>query len=943
MELENVEDVYALAPIQEGMLFHTISEPNSGVCFEQICCTIRGSLDIKSFQATWDQVVARHAALRTIFLWDGLDEPLQVVREQVEIPWNIWDWRELDSRQQQRQLDDFLFADRREGFDLSQAPLIRMTLVRLGEDQYRFVWSSHHLLTDGWSTALLLKEVFSTYAANVQNKPPKSEKLFQYKQYIEYLQSQTLEEAERFWRDQLSGFDVPTKLIDYTKTPSKRGHDRQRGTLSDHLSDQLRTFARDHRLTLNTVVLGAWALVLSCYANEEDVVFGTTVSGRPPELPGIETAIGLFINTLPLRVRIGETRLLDWLEEIQRQQIAARQFEYSPLASVQRWSDIPPGETLFESIVVFENYPETLGDDLSPLGLTIDEFDYLEQSNYPLALLVVPGNCLEFFLVHETSQFSKSFVQQLFTHMERLLESFVAAPKSQVAEHCLLTEQEQQKLLSTWNDTDSEFDAEQAIHRFFEAHAEAQPTATAVVFEEASLTYGELNRRANQLAMQLQSNGVQPNDHVGLFVERSLEMTIGILGILKAGAAYVPLDPTYPVSHLRYIIEDAQLSTIVSQPHLANALSAGTSQVLTVSVTAALPDENAFVSANDLEGKAYVIYTSGSSGKPKGVSVSHRNIVNSTLARRHFYREPVDRFLLMSSFSFDSSMVGIFWTLVDGGTLVLPPQRLEQDMKRLLGLLSKEHVSHLLCLPSLYALLLQDADAVQLTHLRTVIVAGETCTPSIVRQHLTALPQAKLYNEYGPTEATVWCTACELTEQQSNGPCPIGRPIANTQVYVLDRCQQPVPIGVCGKLYVAGTGLASGYLNRPELTQERFVHNPFSENPKARMYRTGDLVYYRPDGQLVFAGRVDHQVKIRGYRIELEEIEDVLKQHPSVSEAVLTAQSMPERSPPAVPLSSEEILEKLLALGSVRGNQLLEDLLAISADELDRQLTEDLS
>jgi amino acid adenylation domain-containing protein len=496
-------------------------------------------------------------------------------------------------------------------------------------------------------------------------------------------------------------------------------------------------------------------------------------------------------------------------------------------------------------------------------------------------------------------------------------------------------------LLTDWNETHVDLDGEQTMHGLIEKNANETPDAIAVVSENTSLTYRELDESANLLAAQLISAGVRSNDHVGLFLERSLDMVVGILGILKAGAAFVPLDPTYPTAHLRYIASDAQVAAIVTQQRLRAAVPYLDARVIELDSPPTAVRATAVNRPVLAENTAYVLYTSGSEGRPKGVPVSHCNLVHSTLARQHFYREPVDRFLLLSSLAFDSAMVGIFWTLVDGGTLVLPPPRLEQDLDKLTALLSSQQVSHVLCLPSLYEIVLQHARKDQLQTLRTVIVAGETCTPSTLTRHLAVVPWAKLFNEYGPTEATVWCVACELTEASVKGPIPIGRPIANTQVYLLDRHGRPVPPGICGELFVAGPGVTKGYWNQPELTKKRFAQNPFSNDSGARMYRTGDLAYYLPDGKLVFAGRHDHQVKIRGYRIELGEIESKLRQHPNVKEAVVVAPAVRNSSPEDVPLDSDEIVDRLLALGPTRAGRLLDEVLAIPSDDMDGQLARD--
>lgn len=706
------------------------------------------------------------------------------------------------------------------------------------------------------------------------------------------------------------------------------------------------------------MVVGAWARLLHAHTRDHDIVFGTTVSGRPPELPGIESAIGLFINTLPLRVRFDNaSSLLDWLHEIQRQQVAVRQFEFSPLAAVQYWSDISSGERLFDSIVVFENYPDTAGTDLQDLDITVDEFAYFEQSNYPLALLVVPGEEVGLHLVCESRRYSQSFAKSLLQQLKHVLASFVSAPESNPTDH-LLVPREHGTGVSGESCGPHVDIPPSTIHALIERHASSAPGDLAVVFEQQSVTYGQLIARAAALARTLKEAGVARGHLVGLLAERSVDLIVGIIGILKAGAAYVPLDPDYPSRRLEQILVDAKPSRVVLQDgHQALLADVGI-RIETTVIDADSTDghprdaiESMDVTDDDWETPAYVIYTSGSQGMPKGVTVSHRNLVSSTLARQHFYRNRVRRFLLLSSFAFDSSVAGIFSTLVDGGTLVLPPQRLEQDLDRLAELIEAHQVTHTLCLPSLYALLIEHVVSSQLASLTTVIVAGEACSNEVIRSHHTHLPEAKLFNEYGPTEATVWCTAAELTTLHQSGPVPIGRPIANTTIRVLDEQLQPVPAGVCGELCVSGPGVTRGYRGRSEETETRFCRVPRS-SPAERdgpadgyadnletMYRTGDLAYAAADGELFYAGRIDKQVKIRGYRIELGEIESVIRQDPSVSDVVVVARSpRPHASNDST--SAEELRSALDNLGPAEANRLLRSLRAIPSGDLDDLLQE---
>ncbi|MGK7878413.1 MAG: amino acid adenylation domain-containing protein [Xenococcaceae cyanobacterium] len=951
MKLENVADIYPLSPVQEGMLFHTLAAPTSEVYFGQYTCRIQGDLQVSAFQAAWQQVLNRHSALRTAFLWDGLDEPLQVVRQQVELPRTDRDWRRLSSREQEARWEKFLRADRRQGFDLAQAPLMRLTLIRQSEDTYQFIWSCHHLLSDGWSASLIWKEVFAFYIAIVRGQCLNLKSPRPYGDYIAWLQEQDLSKAKVFWQDALKGFTVPTPLRVDRVFPGQSGssYDRQQIALPEATTAALQSLARHHRLTLNTLIHGAWALLLNRYSGEAEVVYGATVSGRPTALAGVEDMVGLFINTLPVRIRVsGQDSLLPWLSTLQTQLVEIRQYEYTPLVEIQRWSEVPQGRSLFESIVVFENYP--LKTQEQDIGLEISDIRFLDQSNYPLALLVVPGASLQLILIYDDRRFEAATIARMLGHMQTVLESFVENPDCYLSDVPLLTKAEQHQLLVEWNQTQAPYPQDACIHHLFEAQVEQTPDAVAVVFEGNHLTYRTLNRRANQLAHHLRSLGVGPDVLVGICMERSLETIVGILGILKAGGAYVPLDPTYPQERLAYILQNTETPVLVTQQRLVEVLPRSAMPRLCLDSDwpgIECESETNPPSQGSSDNLAYGIYTSGSTGQPKGVLVTHRNLVHSTAARIQYYPERVSRFLLLSSFAFDSSVAGIFWSLCQGGTLVLPQQRLEQDMHQLATKIEHQQVTHTLCLPSLYNLLLAHAPAQQLKSLQVVIVAGEACPRSLAEQHHALLPHTSLYNEYGPTEATVWSSVYKVPTQAEESQVPIGRPIANTQIYLLDTNLQPVPIGVPGELYIGGTGVTQGYLNQPECRAEQFIQHPFSMEPNAHLYRTGDLARYRPDGNIEFLGRVDRQVKIRGYRIELGEIEEVLGEHPNIREVVVVARGNDHRQPQQMeremghwiePENTEALVTSLLNMDPQGAEQLLAEIESLSEEEVEIQL-----
>ncbi|MBU7587387.1 MAG: AMP-binding protein, partial [Nostoc sp. TH1S01] len=629
--MKNIEDFYPLSPMQQGLLFHSLAQPESGSYFEQFSYTLRGNLNIAAFNYAWQQVLNRHPILRTCFVWEGLKEPVQLVHRQVTIPFLHHDWRHLSSSEQQEKIEVFLQSDRFQGFDLKVPPLMRLVLIQLADNYYHFTWSHHHLLLDGWSVSLVLQEVLAFYKALSTGQELSLVSSHPYRDYIVWLQQQNLSEAEAYWRQLLKGFTTPTKLSQNKfQLISNNTYNEQALRLTAETTAALRSLAQKHQLTLNTLVQGAWALLLNRYSNEKDIVFGATVSGRPSALPNAESMIGLFINTLPVRVDVNpEAFVLPWLKQIQTQQVEARHYEYTPLVKIQGWSEVPRGLPLFESIVVFENFPiEELSLSQRSLDLEIKYFRFFEKTNYPLTLRVIPGQDLLLEIAYDEG-FDTASIHRMLEHLEILLKAMVANPQQRLKQLSLLTEAEQHQLLVEWNDTQVEYPKDLFIHQLFEQQVERTPDAVAVVYVDGlcpasrrvnqQLTYRELNTKANQLAHYLCTLGVKPEVLVGICVERSLNMVIGLLAILKAGGAYVPLDPTYPKERLAHMLEDSQPRVLLTQQNLLKTLPHHCSQVVCIdSQWEFIVNDNTAnpLSNTTIDNLAYVIYTSGSTGKP---------------------------------------------------------------------------------------------------------------------------------------------------------------------------------------------------------------------------------------------------------------------------------------------------------------------------------------
>lgn len=922
MDLKKVQDAYPLSPMQQGMLFHSMHAPESGVYIEQLACALEGELNIEAFERAWRRVIERHAVLRTAFVTAGLKEPAQVVHRQVALPLIKEDWRGAPKGKQQARLDEYLRAERRRGFNLAEPPLLRMALFRMADDVHRFALTHHHLLLDGWSFAALIQEVFAYYEAFAQGRdlplgPPRP-----YRDYIVWLRKQDRARAEAFWRSMLAGFIAPTPLT-VARPPKPPSEEISAGNqypfqalqFSEQETERLQELARRHQLTLNTVIQGAWALLLSRYSGEEDVVFGATVSGRSPDLPDAETMIGLFINTLPVRVRVRqEASVADWLKELQTAQTELRQYEFSPLVDIQGWSEVPRGTPLFESILVFENYPiSEAAQGAGGISLEIGDMRSAESTNYALTVAVMPGRRLTIEIGCDVDRFDAETIRRMLGHLRTLIEGMIADPQRPVGELPLLTEAELEMMLVEWNRTEAAFPDDKCLHQLFAERARRTPNAVAVTFEGERLTYRELNQRANQLAHYLRRMGVGPDVLVGLMVDRSPEAIVGILGVLKAGGAYVPLDPQYPSERLRFMLEDANAPVLLTQKRLRDMAPDHPARVVCLDADWRRIAKEPVTAPRNMaspDNLAYVIYTSGSTGQPKGVLIRHRGVINFALAcGRIIGMNSHDRILQFSSLSFDASVAEIFMTLLTGATLSLARREQLVSAPDFARILREQEITTILLPPSMLKLM----PAGDLPSLRKVISAGEACIRETVEQWA---PGRRFFNGYGPTETTVGPTIYPIESvedlAQSGDVVPIGRAIANMQTFILDDHRRPVPIGAPGELYIGGVGLARGYLNRPELTAERFIElrietprlslekhstrrtktngkKPQSEQSVIRVYKTGDLARYLPDGAIEFLGRADHQVKIRGFRIELGEIEQTLRRHPDVSEAIVIA------------------------------------------------------
>ncbi len=897
-----IEEIFPLSPLQKGLLFHTLYAPGEGMYFEQLTCELHGRLDEAAFVETWRLLMARHPILRTAFVWKGQREPVQVVHRALEMPWRREDWRAFTPEQQAEKLSAHLADDRRRGFEPNRAPLMRLATLQLSDTLWQLVWSHHHLLLDGWSFPLLLREFALAYEAYSAGTVPALPPARPFGTYLQWLQKRDASQDERFWREQLRGFSVPTPLT--IDRPGKSGGDFEviDFALDEADTARLQQIARDHRVTLNTLSQGAYALVLTRYAGTSDAVFGITVSGRPPELPGVENIVGLFINTLPLRVPVpDDAEAGPWLRELQDRQIALQEHGHAALGDIQGWSEVPRGQRLFESLFVFINYP--VGNALNAKFGELEprQTRFIERTSYPLTIDVLPGARLTLRTAFELSRFDREAVLRLLGHIRRALLG-LGEGNVRLGEIALVAGEERAALLAaSVPQAPVEDLREGSLHAWFARQASATPAAIAITAKSGTLTYVELDRAANAVAHRLRGLGVRRGTLVGLLLERDAPLVVALLGILKAGGAYVPLDSNYPDERLDFTIKDSAVPVVVTSGELSVRISDPTVKRLELDGAVLRPRAEDCVSplavVNEAEDPAYVIYTSGSTGRPKGCVITHRNVLRLFTATETWYNfGPSDVWTFFHSAAFDFSVWEIWGALLYGGRLVVVPYFTSREPAAFCELLVRERVTVLNQTPSAFRQLMKTEEALidpNALSLRYVIFGGEALEFASLRpwfeRHGDSRPQ--LVNMYGITETTVHTTYRPLrrADAYEGQGSIIGQTIPDTPSLILDSRGHLSPIGVPGELHVAGVSLARGYLNRPELTAQRFVPDSFGVSVNGKLYRSGDLARRLPNGDIDYLGRIDQQVKIRGFRIELGEIENGLSTHPAVLQAVVMA------------------------------------------------------
>ncbi|RZB19442.1 amino acid adenylation domain-containing protein [Streptomyces sp. F001] len=881
-----VEDIWPLSPLQEGLLFHASFDDRGPDVYQgQRMLELVGPLDTGRLRRTWEALLARHSALRAGFRGRKSGEAVQVIARRVALPWREEDLSGLAEPEASVEVKRLAARERAERFDPAVPPLVRLLLVRLADERHRLVVTSHHLVMDGWSLAVLFNEFIAVYGAH--GAPSALPRTTPYRDYLAWLNRQDKEAARAAWRSELAGADEPTLVAPAEPDRTPVSPESLITRLSPELTAGISQLARSQGLTVNTVVQGAWALLLARLSGRTDVVFGATAAGRPTDLPGAESMIGLFINTLPVRVRLdGTRRVNELLADLQERQSVLMAHQHLGLSEIQRLAG--PG-AVFDTIVVYENYPRPPEEPPAPDVFAVRFLEGDEAAHYPFTLVVAPeGARMAVKLDYRPDLFDEEQAAHVVGWLVRVLEQLVATPSMPVGAVDVLDAAERALVLEEWNATEVPVPGA-SVPELIAHRARRSPDAVSVEDGERVLTYAELDEASGRLAAYLTAIGVRRGDRVAVVMERSAELLVALLGVWRTGAAYVPVDTDYPAERVAFLLADSAPTAVLCTGRTRRSVPDGTARVVELDdaeVVAELAERAAEVptAALSADDAAYVMYTSGSTGVPKGVAVPH-GAVAGLVGDAGWSLGTDDAVLMHAPHAFDVCLYEVWAPLVAGGRVVVAGPG-TADAPRIreaaAGGVTAVHVT-----AGLFRVLAEESPEC-FAGLREVLTGGDVVPAGAVARVREACPELVVRHLYGPTEVTLCATWHVLTPGAAGGEVlPIGRPLGNRRVYVLDPFLRPVPPGVMGELYVAGSGLARGYLGRAGLTGERFVACPWGAG--GRMYRTGDLARWTAEGELLFTGRADAQVKVRGFRVELGEVETVLAGHEAVAQAVVTA------------------------------------------------------
>ncbi|MBU8567942.1 amino acid adenylation domain-containing protein [Virgibacillus pantothenticus] len=879
IDSKNVEDILALTPIQQGILYESLLHEHPSLYLEQLSIYLSGMINKDSFEKAWKFVADSNELLRTVFIWEGLQKPIQIILKSNEIPIVYHDLSSY--REPKKRLNEIREADKKQWIDLQKAPF-RITLCKLSSKSYELIVSNHHILYDGWSTGIILKEFMDAY-----NKLEKSEKLIKqkkgkYKDYVKYLVKQDTEVHRAYWQEYLRDNEEKTNLPFLEDASGEvREFKEYLFTFDEETQDKINHIISDFKISAATFFYGVWGLLLQRYNSSNHVLFGTTVSVRPKSIDMINNMVGLFINTIPLAIEVqGKERLKDYFINLQRNTIERGKYSHTSLMDIKASSQLDKRDRLFDSVVVIENYPidSSLMD--KDNFLKINKFEISESTDFPLMIEIFTKDRFQVNFLYNESLFDNETIKRISSHFISAIENITSTPSATLSQVNILTKEELHKVLSEFNNNQCKNPKDKLVHEMFEEQVYKSADTIAAIFEDREITFRELNEKSNSLARVLRENGIRNGVTVGLMVERSIEMIIGMLAIFKSGGTLIPIDPDLPLERRSYMIQECGTQIVLVSRNDTD-LSNGR--------TLNIHDENLYQydvtnleNYNKLNDLAYIIYTSGSTGKPKGVMIEHLAVVD--FIEGHFKTMQLNEgeiICALSTISFDLLFSETILPLVKGLKVVIASKKDLESPNELMDLIKRNNVDIIQSTPSRMTMLLKEnKDSKLFTSLKKIMLGGDVFTNNLLNE-LREKSNASIFNLYGPTEATVWSTIKEIT---TSDHITIGKPFLNKKVYIVNQDNNLQPIGVVGELCIAGDCLSVGYLKNDELNNMKFIDNPFHNG---KMYKTGDLARWLPNGELEFIGRADYQVKVQGYRIELGEIQNVIYSYHKPLETVV--------------------------------------------------------
>jgi amino acid adenylation domain-containing protein/non-ribosomal peptide synthase protein (TIGR01720 family) len=884
-----VENIYQLSGLQEGMLFHGLYDKQGS--YINHFSSIFINPDIEAFRKSWNYLADRHTILRTAFYHNAFPIPLQCVYKKLEIPFEVLDYRTDDNALQAQWIEEFEEADRRRGINFGEPPMTRVTLLRVSDEKYRMIWTYHHIILDGWSMPVLMQEFLQAYESFVTNSPLPELPEDRYEEYIRYIASLNQQQQAKYWKDYFSGFETGSQLPFISSTANRMSglgiYDISLLSFDADYTEQVQLFVQQNRITINTLMQAIWSLLLARYTGNHRVTFGVIVSGRPEDLAGVERRVGMYINTLPLHTVVqDQLPVSEWLRHLQQQQVESRKYQHTALSDIKNWIGFE-GD-LFDTLLVFENYPVDEVITAREWKLQVEQVQTNEHNNYPLSLEIGAGKTIDICFNYNTDILPPAYVKNISAHFKQLLEHIITVPEIAVEDLQIMPDAERRHLIEDFNNTAADYPADKNIVELFAQQTLQTPGAIAMVFENKSYTYAELEACTNQLARYLVDAGAGGESPIPVCLHRSDLLIVTILAILKAGSAYVPIDPGYPAARITYMLQDVQAQMIITRSGIDVQLPDGIQRidVDTDWPMIAKQADTALTPGLNASSLAYIIYTSGSTGEPKGVMAEHGNVVSLVKSVTYISLNEQTVILSTGSPSFDASTLEYWGTLLNGGRLVLCSQEVLFDAAQLKNIIAAECVTAMFFTTGWFNQLVETAIDL-FAPLHMVMTGGERISIRHIKMMKEQYPHLYLMHAYGPTENTTYSLTYNIRTIEPGHEIPIGRPLENRTAYILNEHLQLCSAGVPGELCVGGAGLARGYWQRETLTRERFVEI----DGLGRVYRTGDVCRWLPDGNIEFIGRKDNQVKIRGFRVELGEIENALGQVPGIKQAIVIAKA----------------------------------------------------